>query len=321
MPSKHGNAVLTRMDLPRWANASNDKVYWYRALQIILIKSGRVLLEFSPYVVLGVVASQALRYTKLTAVVKRACAGAPFVSVLLAAVLGLVSPLCTYGTVPVVLQLYRAGVPLAPLVTFLSASSLMNPQLFILTWGGISPEMALIRFFAVLIFAVVLGVVVHRLPARWITNPAVLERPEPAGCEVPAKRFEWRRFLRECYDNTLYIGYYLVIGILLGAAVEVYVPGRWIAAAFRPGQWTSVALAAVLGVPLYACGGGTIPLIRSLITRGMSQGAALAFFISGPATRITPLLALAAILKPRFIAVYVFVLLAYSLTAGVLYGR
>ena len=84
------------------ANGSDDKVYWYRALQIILIKSGRMLVELSPYVVLGVVASQALRYTKLTAAVQRACSGAPFVSVLLAAVLGLVSPLCTYGTVPVV---------------------------------------------------------------------------------------------------------------------------------------------------------------------------------------------------------------------------
>ena len=296
-------------------------MYWYRALQIILIKSGRVLLELSPYVVLGVVASQALRYTKLTAVLQRVCSGAPIISISMAALLGLVSPLCTYGTVPVVLQLYRAGVPLAPLVTFLSASSLMNPQLFILTWGGISPEMALIRFFAVLIFSVLLGVVVHRLPPKWVANAAVLQESDPAEPQRARPPFEWRRFLRECYDNTLFIGYYLIIGILLGAAVEVYVPGRWIAMAFRPGQWTSVALAAVLGVPLYACGGGTIPLIRSLITQGMSEGAALAFFISGPATRITPLLALGAMLKSRFIAVYVFVLLAYSLTAGVLYGR
>ena len=280
-----------------------------------------MLLELSPYVVLGVVASQALRYTKLTAVLQRVCSGAPIISISMAALLGLVSPLCTYGTVPVVLQLYRAGVPLAPLVTFLSASSLMNPQLFILTWGGISPEMALIRFFAVLIFSVLLGVVVHRLPPKWVANAAVLQESDPAEPQRARPPFEWRRFLRECYDNTLFIGYYLIIGILLGAAVEVYVPGRWIAMAFRPGQWTSVALAAVLGVPLYACGGGTIPLIRSLITQGMSEGAALAFFISGPATRITPLLALGAMLKSRFIAVYVFVLLAYSLTAGVLYGR
>ncbi|NLG83188.1 MAG: hypothetical protein GX493_00970 [Firmicutes bacterium] len=43
-----------------------------------------------------------------------------------AALLGMVSPFCTYGTVPVVLRLFRAGMEPAPLVTFLVTSSLMN---------------------------------------------------------------------------------------------------------------------------------------------------------------------------------------------------
>lgn len=89
---------------------------------------------------------------------------------------------------------------------------------------------------------------------------------------------------------------------------------------FRPGEWASAALAAVLGVPLYACGGGTIPLVRSLLRQGMSEGAALAFFISDPATRVTPLMALAAVLRPGFILAYVCALLAYSIVVGVLYG-
>ncbi len=52
---------------------------------------------------------------------------------------------------------------------------------------------------------------------------------------------------------------------------------------------------------------------------GMGQGAALAFFLVGPATRITPLMALAAVVRPMVLAVYIVLLIAYALLAGTIY--
>jgi hypothetical protein len=54
--------------------------------------------------------------------------------------------------------------------------------------------------------------------------------------------------------------------------------------------------------------------------QGMSGGAALAFLIAGPATRIPPLLALATIVRPLFVLAYVLFLIVYSVVAGLLYG-
>ncbi|MDR2445632.1 MAG: permease, partial [Spirochaetaceae bacterium] len=48
-------------------------------------------------------------------------------------------------------------------------------------------------------------------------------------------------------------------------------------------------MAATIGVPLYMCGGGTIPLLMTWLSDGMSMGSATAFMISGPATKITNL--------------------------------
>jgi uncharacterized membrane protein YraQ (UPF0718 family) len=48
-------------------------------------------------------------------------------------------------------------------------------------------------------------------------------------------------------------------------------------------------MAATIGVPLYMCGGGTIPLLMGWMQNGMSMGSATAFMISGPATKITNL--------------------------------
>lgn len=66
-----------------------------------------------------------------------------------------------------------------------------------------------------------------------------------------------------------------------------------------------------IGVPLYACGGGTIPLLQQWLASGMSMGSASAFIITGPATKITNLGALKIVLGIKHFAMYiVFVMLS-----------
>lgn len=197
----------------------------------------------------------------------------------------------------------------------------MNPQLFLITWGGIGLEMALARAGAALLFGITLGLVLQHFPVEAAANPNVFQN-SPSVKETPISPSEprtWRSYLQASWNSLQFVGFYIVLGIILGSMVEVFVPGRVILAAFSSENWYSVLLAALLGVPLYACGGGSIPLIRSLILGGMSQGAALAFFVVGPATRVTPLLALSAVLRPKFLAAYVASLVGYALLAGTIY--
>ena len=100
--------------------------------------------------------------------------------------------------------------------------------------------------------------------------------------------------------------------------MEVFVPDAWLVTVFQKPQWMGVLFGALLGVPLYACGGGTIPLIHAMIGKGMGTGAALAFFIVGPATRIAPLIALSTIIRPRFIGLYILLLFIFAVLAGFL---
>jgi len=216
------------------------------------------------------------------------------------------------------LELLRAGVPIAPLATFLATSSLMNPQLFMVTWGGLGTKMAIARVGAVLVFGLILGSILFALPRRWSVRP-ILDKAD----SEPRRRkrtFELRDYIKRCWRTLEFVGFYVLLGILLGATVEVLVPGRWIFALFGTGGWWQILLASLLGVPLYACGGGTIPLVQALIDQGMASGAALAFLVAGPATRVAPLMALATILRPTFVTVYVVALVAYSVVIGVLYG-
>jgi uncharacterized membrane protein YraQ (UPF0718 family) len=193
----------------------------------------------------------------------------------------------------------------------------MNPQLFLITWGGIQLEMALVLAGAVLLLGLIGGLILLRIPARWAVNPRIgnpMDVPNGGG-----ESSDGESFLSGFWKSLQFVGFYIVIGILLGTLVEVFVPADWILMLLGPDRFQSVLLASILGVPLYACGGGTVPLVRSLMQSGMSQGAALAFFIVGPATRITPLLALATVVRPLFIAVYLVFVLGCALVAGALY--
>ena len=77
-------------------------------------------------------------------------------------------------------------------------------------------------------------------------------------------------------------------------------------------------MAATIGVPMYMCGGGTIPLLQEWLWQGMSMGSAAAFMITGPATKITNLGAVKTALGLRRFALYIAFVMVFALLSGLL---
>lgn len=75
-------------------------------------------------------------------------------------------------------------------------------------------------------------------------------------------------------------------------------------------------MAATIGVPLYACGGGTIPLLREWLYSDMSMGSAAAFMLTGPSTKITNLGALKIVLGVKRFLLYLAFVIVFSLLTG-----
>ena len=75
-------------------------------------------------------------------------------------------------------------------------------------------------------------------------------------------------------------------------------------------------MAATLGVPVYVCGGGTIPLLEEWLHSGMSMGAGTAFMITGPGTKITNLGALKIVLGIKHFVYYLLYVILFALISG-----
>jgi len=288
---------------------------------LIFYTAGKSLLNLAPYIIVGVIVGEVLKLTSWTKLIYKGVNRSPLSAIVVASILGMVSPLCTYGTVPVVLQLFKAKVHISPLITFLSVSAMMNPQLFIYTWGGLGPEMALARAAAVLIFGLLLGLILYRIPQTRIVNSSALADigSEHEILNKAKKQFVLMKFIKDVVNCLIFVGFYIIIGVLISSVIDVLVPKTWFKVIFQGNGFISLLISALLGVPLYACGGGVIPVVSGFLAEGMGKGEALAFLFVGPATRITPLIALAVILKPMVIVIYVLIVIIYSILIGTIY--
>ncbi|MSR81439.1 MAG: hypothetical protein EXS58_00720 [Candidatus Latescibacteria bacterium] len=245
-------------------------------------------------------------------------------SILVAAILALVSPLCTFAAIPVVGSLLAAGAPAAPLVAFLVASPLMNPTLFLYTAGVLGWEMALARVLTALSLGIAAGLgaqVALRRGLLDFSGVALDPAPDPAragGQDRPLVA-ELKTLGRRLGKDLVFIGKFFALGIFIAALTKTVLSAELVRQWLGPGSRWGVPLAVGMGVPLYACGGGTIPIVQTMMEMGMSQGVALAFFIAGPATKFPTLAALGAVFGRRLLGYYLAVVLAGALFWGYVY--
>ena len=229
-----------------------------------------------------------------------------------AAMLGIVSPLCMYGTIPIVASLNESGMREDWIAAFMMSSILMNPQLFFYSMA-LGMPIALLRLFLSILGGLLAGFLVlfffrgkefYHFSAFFSTH----------NRDTDPNLF--LRYLKNVGRNLKATLPYFAAGILLTSLYQRYVPATVVANLFSKNRGFGSLLAAGLGVPLYTCGGGTIPLIAEWLYEGMSVGSAAAFMIAGPGTKLTNLGALKSALGMKNFILYVAYVILFAAISG-----
>ena len=232
-----------------------------------------------------------------------------------ASILGVASPLCMYGTIPIAASFSKHGMRHDWLAAFMMSSVLLNPQLIMYS-TALGATALTIRIVSCTVCGVVAGLVVHIV---YKDKPFFnFEGFEPRASHDTHPNL-FLRFIFNLGRNLKATGLYFLLGVLLSALFQRYVPADKFAELFgKTNEGFGVLMAATIGVPLYACGGETIPLIREWLAMGMSMGSASAFMITGPATKITNLGALKIVLGMKRFILYIAFVMAFSLVTGLI---
>ena len=231
-----------------------------------------------------------------------------------ACILGIASPLCMYGTIPIAASFRKQGMREDWLAAFMMASFLLNPQLIIYSMALGSTALA-VRIITCFLCGCAAGLLVFLFYRD--RNFFDFRGFEEKACQDTHPNL-LVRYLLNVWRNIKATGLYFLLGILLSALFQRYVPQDLMVNVFGGNEAWGVLMAATIGVPLYACGGGTIPLLQQWLWEGMSMGSAAAFMITGPATKITNLGALKIAMGWRRFALYILFVMLFSFLCGVL---
>lgn len=231
-----------------------------------------------------------------------------------ASILGISSPLCMYGTIPLAASFSKSGIRDDWLAAFMMSSILLNPQLIIYS-TALGPAALTVRIVSCFICGCVAGILIR-----------VFYKDKPffnfTGFNGPHNHDTdpnlFLRLIKNIGRNIKATGLWFLVGVLLSALFQRYVPADKFAALFgEANKGFGVLMAATIGVPLYACGGGTIPLIREWLYSGMSMGSASAFMLTGPSTKITNLGALKIVLGVKRFLLYLAFVMLFSFATGI----
>lgn len=229
-----------------------------------------------------------------------------------ASALGIASPLCMYGTIPLAASFSESGMEDDWLAAFMMSSILLNPQLILYSMA-LGPAALTIRVGASFLCGGLAGLLV-----RWFYREKNFFDFE--GFSPPKNRdtdpSPIVRFLKNLGRNLKATGPMFLLGVVLSAVFQRYVPAELVARLFGENEGFGVLMAATIGVPLYACGGGTIPLLQAWLADGMTMGSAAAFMITGPATKITNLGAVKIVLGARRFILYLGFVILFALGTG-----
>ncbi len=233
---------------------------------------------------------------------------------ILASLLGAVSPLCMYGTVPLVAALGRKGLSEYLIAAFMVSSILINPNLFIFSFALGAP-LALTRLFLSLAAGIIAGTLIYLFfKTKKFFHFDNFERQTKPKPRLPAVML----LLDDFYRAVRITGPYLIAGLLLTSIFERYLSQELVKIAFGNYRGLGIILAASLGVPIYVCGGGTIPILKGWLDSGMEPGAAVAFMITGPATKVTNLSAVKIILGIKNLILFIAFNFVFAILSGIL---
>ena len=148
------------------------------------------------------------------------------------------------------------------------------------------------------------------LELRVVTKPV-----EPTRTTVTFRAFDQEVYNLSQRLLPLFFGF-TFIGYLLNGLI----PTAWITGLFGAGHAYSIPLAATLGLPFYINTEASLPLVHAMLDSGMSQGAALAFLITGAGTSLGALGGMLTIARWRVVTIVIGTLWAGSILIGVAYN-
>lgn len=287
------------------------------------------LVSVAPIVVPGIVLAAWIIASGADTYIANAFEGRTLRTVVVASLIGAITPVCGVTVLPLMAGLLAAGVPLAPIMAFWLSSPITDPAMLATTAATLGLSFAIGKTLAAFGLGVFGGAITALFAkSSWASNAlrdnGLARQLSAARCgdvQTFAPKVWRTEERRRSFGTQFWATARLILICLIPAFTAEYAlnatltPGS-LAAYVGEDQWWAIPAAVFVGAPAYIDGYAALPLTRGLIDNGMSEGAAMAFLISGGVVSIWGAMAIAPVLKLKPFLLYLLLAVLGSLAAG-----
>jgi uncharacterized membrane protein YraQ (UPF0718 family) len=287
------------------------------------------LVVVAPIVILGILLAAWIIASSADAHIASAFEGRTLRTVIAASLIGAITPVCGVTVLPLMAGLLAAGVPLAPIMAFWLSSPITDPAMLATTAATLGLSFAIgktLAAFGLGVFGGAITALFAKVP--WSINAfrdnGLARQLSAARCGA-AQSFEAKVWRTEKRRRSFATQFWATTRLILICLIPAFAAEYALNAALTPGalaayvgedQWWAIPAAVFVGAPAYIDGYAALPLTRGLIENGMSEGAAMAFLISGGVVSIWGAMAIAPVLKLKPFLLYLTLAVLGSLAAG-----
>lgn len=241
----------------------------------------------------------------------------------LASIIGTVTPFCSCSSVPIFIGFVEAGVPLGVTFAFLITSPLVNEAAVAALWATLGLKATVIYVISGVVLGVLGGYLIGLLKleryvedfvykmkvGKQTTENEKLTMKERAGYAFESVK-----------DIVGRVWIYVIIGVTIGGIFHGYAPEGILEKYAGKDNLLAVPIAVLIGVPLYSNVMAMIPIVESLIGKGLPVGTALAFLMSVTAVSLPEMIILRKVLKKELIAIFVSIIAVSIIFTGYLFN-
>lgn len=294
---------------------------------------GSAVANTFPFLVLAVALAAAAKAASVDHLIVRAFSSSPQRAIVMAALMGALSPFCSCGVIPLITAMLSIGIPLGPVMAFWLASPLMDPSMFVITASTLGIDFAVAKTIAAIGVGLLGGAVAQSLTTSgWVgeTLKAGVGNGGCGGAQIRAPKTVvwafWREparlaaFVSTARSTTYFLSKWLVLAFVLESLMLTYIPVHQITALLGGDGLWPIVVATLVGVPAYLNGYAALPLVKGLMQQGLQPGSAMAFLVAGGVTSLPAIMAVVAVARPRVVMIYLGMAAAGAFLSGVLYG-
>ncbi len=271
----------------------------------------KVLLDLAPWLFVGAGVAGILHVLLPKDFMQRQFSGRW--GVLKAVALGVPLPLCSCGVIPVGLSLKKGGGSDGATVAFLISTPQTGVDSIFVSASMLGWPFALFKVLSAAATGILGGLLADRGQDEMVLL-AVVPQQDPVAQE--------NRF-RAVYDHGLEmlqsIWRWLVAGVVISAAIEVFVPDSAFTSLESYGGLAAMIVTLLISLPLYVCATASVPIAAALVSSGLPAGAALVFLMAGPATNVATLGAVYRSLGKRSLTIYLATVVLGSIACGLIF--